>query len=251
MDFKNYLLNEMYRIAGGLGLENKIEVAEFRSFKMPDDKTTLLFVIRYITGNYVGDIKTQPIQVFCYSELNDMQTAYMLLDEFSKTHNNYQTEIDGNFIKMNFETPVSMRNFLQSETGYRASVYAFGNYIECEGVSDITSITYDSGKEVNFLSASLGYAAVLNTSKVSGDELNKSIKQEAGLTMTINLMHTNSDFCQDIDDIMYGDSDGNQSFDFVLTKTDGTTKAISMKLDSATFPISKTAAPTLTLIFRR
>ena len=85
MDFKTYLLNELHRIAADeLNLDNKIEVAEYRSFKMPEDKTTLLFVIRYITGSYIGNIKTQPLQIFCYCELNDMQTAYMILDAFAK-----------------------------------------------------------------------------------------------------------------------------------------------------------------------
>ena len=258
MDFKEYLLDELYAISVELGLDKKIHVAEWRSFKMPDDKNDLLFVIRYITGSYVGNIKTQPLQVFCYSELDDMTSAYMILDAFSKKHNNYQTTINGNFIKMNFETPVSMRNFIQSETGYRASVYAFGTYVECEGVDDYKKIEINLGEDdeddlfdIPYLSASLGYGAVLNTTKLSGQALNSSIKQEAGLTLVITLMNTKNDFCDLIHDIMFGEESGNYTFRFILTKNDDTTDEINMKLESVIFPTDKTSAPTLTLNFRR
>ena len=411
MDFKEYLLNELYRITEELGLDKKIHVAEWRSFKMPDDKKDLLFVIRYITGSYVGDIKTQPLQVFCYSELDDMTSAYMILDAFSKKHNNYQVTIDGSFIKMNFETPVSMRNFIQSETGYRASVYAFGTYVECEGIDDIKSIkwrnndfnlapfltnfstfTYDSSvpstptsyhnlannrmykvsyrlfgpedyvfwdenenplnfkltifdkrnniviwrttvlfctytenednhiiltyddettektldlgtnpdndykfmveppaghdsfiqdsetltqqyledyfyevyngsiynlpdemfeEDIPYLSGSFGYAAVLNTTKVTGEQISKSIKQEAGLTFTMTLMKTTSEFCQYVESIMLGDRTGNSDFYFTFTKTDNSRFTLILKLEQVTLPTDKTSAPNLTLMFRR
>ena len=418
MDFKEYLLNELYRITDELGLDKKLHVAEWRSFKMPDDKNDLLFVIRYITGSYVGNIKTQPLQVFCYSELDDMTSAYMILDAFSKKHNNYQVTIDGSFIKMNFETPVSMRNFIQSETGYRASVYAFGTYVECEGIDDIKSIywknndfnpteflsnfstfTYDatvpstptsyhnmpnhrmyklaerilhhdydspfcdenqdpqefrltifdnnnnviwwrkkviicyitylddpehnaeeeliwedgsdSGRlylgldttvnsftficeppdgndyliygdaeitaeelsdnafysiyngsiyelpdelleeDIPYLSGSFGYAAVLNTTKVSGEQISKSIKQEAGLTFTMILMKTTSEFCKYIERIMLGNQGGNSDFYFTFTKTDNSRFTLNLKLEQITLPTDKTSAPNLTLVFRR
>ena len=246
MDFKQYLLQELYSIANELELNNKIQVAEFRSFEMPEDKTTLLFVIRYITGSYVGNVKTQPLQIFCYSELNDVQSAYLILDSFSKKHNNYQTMIGNNFVKLNFETPVSMRNFIQAEAGYKASVYAFGTYVECEGVDD-----EDDLFNIPYLSASLGYGAVLNTTKLSGQALNSSIKQEAGLTLVITLMNTKNDFCDLIHDIMFGEESGNYTFRFILTKNDDTTDEINMKLESVIFPTDKTSAPTLTLNFRR
>lgn len=256
MKFEEYLLNELYDIATELGIENKINVAEYRSFKMPDNKEDLLFVIRYITGNYVGNVKTQPMQIFCYSQLNDMQSAYLILDTFSKKHNNYQTTIDGNFIKMNFETPVSMRNFVQSETGYRASVYCFGTYIECEGAFDFAKITIGTGNSetaIPYLSASLGYVAVLNTTKVSGQQLNKSIKQEAGLTLSLSLMNTGSDFCKDIRDIMFGTKAGNTAFVFNFYTDDDSLTAdysVTMKLESSTLPSDKQSASVLTLTFR-
>lgn len=255
MDFKQYLLDELYAIAKELGLDNKIEVAEWRSFKMPEDKTDLLFVIRYITGNYVGDIKSQPVQVFCYSELNDMQSAYMILDSFSKKHNNYQTSYNNNFIKLNFETPVSMRNFIQSEEGYRASVYVFGTYIECEGSSDYKSIELlrenKDPENIPYLGATLSYTAVLNTTKMSGQQLSKSLKQEAGLTLAMNLMNTNSDFCKDLRDIMRGIKAGNTDFNFKFTTNDDEVYTINFKLESVTLPSDKTSAPMLQLSFRR
>lgn len=253
MNFEEYLINELYKIANDNGIENKIHVAEYRSFKMPDNKEDLLFVIRYITGNYIGDIKTQPVQIFCYCELNNIETAYLILDEFSKTHNNYQFKENDDFIKMNFETPVSMRNFIQSETGYRASVYCFGTYIECSGSYDFESIEIIINEEnfkIPYLTATLGYTAVLNTTKLTGQQLNKSIKQEAGITLSMSLMNTNNAFCQLIRNIVKGTGNGNYDFAFKFKEDNNSNFTINMKLESATWPSDKTAASALTLTFR-
>ena len=254
MDFENYLLNELYTIANNNGITSKIHVAEYRSFKMPDNPEDLLFVIRYITGNYVGDVKTQPLQIFCYCELNDMASAYLILDEFSKSHNNLQFKDGNNFIKMNFETPVSMRNFIQSETGYRASVYAFGTYIECAGSYDFENISVELNDEevfnIPYLTATLGYAAVLNTTKMSGQQLNVSIKQEAGITLSMTLMNTNNDFCNKIRSIVKGVESGNYLFKFTFKEDEDNDFELDMRLESVTWPSDKTSASALTLTFR-
>lgn len=255
MDFKDYLLNELYRIANDeLELDVKLNVAEFRSFEMPEDKSELLFVIRYITGSYVGNVKTQPLQIFCYSQLNDISTAYLILDAFSKKHNNFQITVDGSFVKMNFETPVSMRNFIQSEEGYRASVYEFGTYIECEDAIDFKEIKLkisDSESfEIPFISASVAYSAVLNTTKISGVQLSKSIKQEAGLSMSMSIMNANNVFCNDIRDIMFNNATGNKDFTFIFVNPDDSTYEITMKLETCTRPTDKSTAPMLQLTFR-
>lgn len=250
MDFENYLKQELYNIAvQELELDNKIEVVDYRSFKMPEDKTTFLFVIRYLTGGYVGSVKTQPVQIFVYSELNDIENAFLILDIFSKTHNNMQFILDDEFIKMNFDSPVSMRNFIQSENGYRASVYAFGTYIINENVSDIKNIEID-GLDINYINASLAYAAVLNTTKLSGVQLSTSMKQEAGLTLTITLMKENNAFCNNIENIMYGAYSGNRTFSVKLIKNDDTSKTLDFKIDSITYPTSKLAAPVITVVMR-
>ena len=263
MDFETYLKQELYTIAvQELGLDNKIEVVNFRSFKMPEDKSTFLFVIKYLTGNYIGGIKTQPVQIFVYSELNEISNAYLILDYFSKKYNNYQDIINSEFIKINFDTPVSMRNFIQSEEGYRASVYVFGTIITCENVLDIKSISLNNEDltvndetlkfgEIEYLSASFGYTAVLNTTKIKGVQLSTSIKQEAGLTLNLTMMNKENDFCKLINYIMFGDVTGNYEFNFMFTKNNGTTQSVSMKLESISLPTNKTAAPSLTLNFRK
>ena len=253
MKFEKYLLNELYKIANDNDIKSKINVAEYRSFKMPDNPEDLLFVIRYITGTYTGDIKSQPVQIFCYCQLDDMQSGYLLLDEFAKTHNNYQFKDDEGFIKMNFDTPVSMRNFVQAETGYRASVYCFGNYIICEGSYDFDSITLplnNSAFSIPYLNATLGYTAVLNTTKVSGVQINKSIKQEAGVTLTMNLMNTSNDFCDLIRKIVKGTESGDYSFVFTFNEDSTHNFSLTMRLESAIWPSDKQAASVLQLTFR-
>lgn len=268
MEFKEYLLNELYSIAQENGIENEINVAEYRSFKMPDNKEDLLFVIKPITGGYVGGVKTQPLQIFCYSQLNNMQSAYLLLDTFAKKHSQFQmveNYIDdeqnqhSDFIKMNFDTPVSMRNFIQSEEGYRASVYCFGTIIICPDIRDISKIEYyvrtegstDIYENIEFLDATLSYGAVLNTTKYAGQELSVSIKQEAGLTLSMTLVNKYNLFCGAVNNVAYGIVAGNTNFRFKITQTSGSIRYVDMKLENAICPSSKTAAPTLTLTFRK
>lgn len=251
MDYKNYLLNELYNT--GVLDGYKLIITDERSFEMPTESKTLLVVIKRITGSYVGNIKTQPIQLFVYSELNDIQIAFDMLDIYAKTHNNLQQTIKTDLIKENYDTPVALRNFVNSAEGFRASVYMSGVYILCEDISDITDFTWfneseNKYEEIPYLSASINYAAVLHTTKQSGDELSTSMKQEAGLTLVINLMHTNSDFCKLIDDIMFGDVSGNTSFKFQFNLNEKQ-RNIEMKLNTSPFETSKTSAPGITLTF--
>lgn len=253
MNYEEYLLNELYIIAP----DEKFEIVEERSFKLPEDRNTMLVVVKRITGSYTGNILTQPIQIFIYTELNKMQDAFDILDTFSKTHNNWQSYIDSTtLLKQNFQTPVSLRNFVNAEEGYRASVYCYGVYVVAENLNDIQkielSVTIDSKPvniPVNYLTASIGYAAVLNTTKISGQELSTSMKQESGLTLTLNLIHYNDYFNNVVDGIMAGNTSGNYDFVFILTYSSGAV-TYHMKLDTAVFQTDKQNAPSFNLTFR-
>ena len=146
-----------------------------------------------------------------------------------------------------------MRNFIQSEIGYRASVYSFGSYIECEDAIIINKIEYEYATnkffEIPFISASLNYTAVLNTVKFSNQQLSQSMKKEAGLSLVINLVDSDNGFCTMVRAILYGNNPGNTDFKFRITDND--THSITMKLETAILPTDKQSAQLLQLTFRK
>ena len=83
------------------------------------------------------------------------------------------------------------------------------------------------------------------------EQLSKSLKQEAGITLSINLMNTDSEFCQIIRNIMRGQEQGNHTFRFEFTENNDDKFELEMKLDTVTLPSDKTSAPMLQLNFRR
>lgn len=255
-DFEDYLYQQLY--TDGL----KIEIAKEHSFKTPEDQDTMLVVIKRLTGTYLGNILSQPVQIFIYSNINNMQVAFNLLDSFAKSHNNIQFKVDGLLLKFNFDSPVALRNFINAEEGYRASVYCYGIYVTCENLQDIDSIYMDTDDNewipVPFLSASLAYSAVLNTTKISGQELSTSIKQEAGLGLTLTVIATDDNpLVHDALILMMGLSSGNKEFKlrisfindlYVGQQPEDITKIF--KLSEVAFSTDKQKAPSLNLTLK-
>ena len=256
MKYEEYLLSKLYECRDALDFNDyEINIAIERSFRMPKNPTGLLFIIKNLPGNYIYNIKTQPIQIIVYSELNDMTVAMQILDLFSKRYNNTSFEGDEGLYKQNYDSVVTLRPMLQSEAGFRASLYCYGTYVICEDVADVKDLlwynsTTEEYEDIKYISAGFGYAAVLDTQKVAGTEISTSQKKEAGITLSINLPQTTNNFCKLIDKVMFGAVSGNTDFKFKFT-LNGENYEITYKLSEASLPHNKVDAPTLQLSFSR
>lgn len=252
-NYEDYLLNELNIAKASLGFDDfNIKISSERSFRMPSqtDGKILLFIIKRLTGPYVFNVKTQPIQIICYSEINSMSTGMQILDLFTKTHNNLSQIIDNELVKQNYDTVVTLRPLLPSESGFKASVYCYGNYVVCSDLADITNFNWNS-KTVNYLTLGIGYSAVLNTTKKSGEEISTSLKQEAGLILSMSLMNDNSDFCKMVNKVMLGTESGNTEFLFNFTLNGVVYSNIAFILTNSSFTTNRTDAPALQLTFTR
>lgn len=255
-DYENYLLSELNQARVSLGFEDyKIKIAVERSFKMPSkpDGKLLFFVIKNLTGSYIFDtIHTQPVQIICYSEINSMTVAMQVLDYFVKNHNNTSFYDDeDNLIKQNYDTVVTLRPMIPSEVGFKASLYCYGTYVVNENIADIKNLTY-MGELVPYTSLGIGYSAVVNTTKVSGEELSTSLKQEAGLVLSITIAnYKNNSFCEDVNDVMMGINSGNMQFKFSFDLNTQCYIDLPFILTSATFSTDRENAPTMQLTFTR
>lgn len=253
-DYENYILNQLNIAKASLGYDDYIiRVSSERRFKMDKTDKTLIFIIKRLTGSYVFNIKTQPVQIICYSELNTMTVGMQILDLFTKNHNNESFTLDSDYIKQNYDTVVTLRPMIQSEVGFKASLYCYGSYVICDGIADLEDLQWLNAssvyKDINYITAGIGYAAVLNTTKVSGETISTSEKQEAGLTLSISIMNDNSDFCKKVNSIMLGGTHSKFTFSY---KMNGTTyTGVQFVLSQATFTTNKTDAPGLQLTFTR
>jgi len=261
MKYEDYLLEKLYECRDALGFEDyQINIAIERSFRMPKNPTGLLFVIKNLPGNYIYNIKTQPIQIIVYSELNDMTVAMQILDLFTKRYNNSSfTDDDNNLIKQTYDTVVTLRPMIQSEIGYRASLYCYGSYVVCEGVADVQDFKWynddstatDKNESIDYVKASFAYTAVLDTQKVSGQQISTSQKKEAGAVLTMVIPQTDTNFCKKINSIMMGGSSGNVDFKFSFVLNGVTYTQIVYKLHEVTLTTAKTDAPGLQISFSR
>jgi len=258
-DYEEYLLNKLFQCRNELGLEDcDIKISSERSFVMPKDKNTLLFIIKKLTGSYVfQNILTQPLQIIVYSEMQTMNNAMQILDLFAKKYNNNSFYDNNTLIKQNYDTVVSLRPMLGVENGFKASLYCYGNLTIMENVSDIKNLTFNymdgstqKSELVNALSTSLGYSAVLNTTKISGQELSTSLKQEAGLTLTLTLPQTDSELCKKLNAISLGEINGNYLFNFTF-EIYNATKTLNFVLTTYVLNSNTTDAPALQLTFTR
>lgn len=259
MIYENYLKEELNKCRAQLGLDDVvINVAPERSFKLPKDENQLLFVVKKLTGSYVLNIKTQPVQIICYSELNTFSIAQQIFEYFVLTHKNGSADStfyeDTTLIKQDYDTPVALRAILPTDIGFKASFYCYGSYVECANLSDVRDLKWKKDENdyetPNYISATVSYAAVLNTAKISGKEISTSMKQEAGLNIQVVLMNDNSDFVKQINKIMLGKLSGNTAFTLSFT-LNGEQFEEDFVLADASFATDRVNAPGLNVTFTR
>ena len=258
MKYEDYLLDELNKAKSELGLDNiKIKVVPERSFKLPKDQNILLFVVKQLTGNFVLSVKTTPVQVICYSELNTFDIARQICEFFVKLHHqeSFRNE-DDVLIKQDYDTPVILRPLLPTDIGFKASMYFFGSYTTCNNIADIKNIAmrYRQGiqprwEDIEYIDASISYAAVLNSNKVRGQEISTSMKQEAGLTLQLSIMNNNSRFCQKVNSVMLGGISGNEEFTLRFD-LNGITYIKTFRLDNVTLSVDRVSAPGLVVVLR-
>jgi len=183
-----------------------------------------------------------------------MTVVMQILDLFTKNYNNHAFQSDEGLIKETYDTVVTLRPMIQSETGYRASVYCYGSYVICENVADITDFKWNNNdvlEDIDYIKATFVYSAVLDTQKISGQEISTSQKKEAGATLSLVIPQTNSNFCKLINKIMFGSEPGNTDFKFSFSLNGIAYTNVVYKLDNSTLATAKTDAPGLQLTFTR
>ena len=262
MNYCDYLLEQLNECRAELSYDEiKIKVSPERSFKLPKDDNILLFVVKNLSGSYNLNIKTQPVQIIVYSELDTFNIAQQILDYFVLTHKNgsekSQFYEDTTLIKQDYSTPVVLKAILPSETGFRATLYTYGQYVECAELQDVKNLKFRVStrpsplyEDINYIDATIAYSAVLNTSKKSGEEISTSQKQEAGLTLRLTLMNDSSTFVKRINQIMLGELKGNTTFTITFDLNEDSYR-IPFKLSDASLGTDRTNAPGLTVTFTR
>ena len=259
-DYENWLLNALYGCAGELGIECKIEISSERSFAMPEDKSTLLFIVKRLSGSVLFDsIKVQPVQIICYTEMATMDKGMQILDLFTKLYNNNQFTENDILIKQTYDTVVSLKPFVATENSFRASLYTYGTVTLMEGLADIEDFSWwndeleaDSNGEkwekLKPVSIVLAYSCVPNIQKSTTSNLSTTEPQEASLSITLGILQRKTDFCKLVNMIGTGQLPQQKfKFKFKLQGYDIIHEAI---MTTHGLNYSTTDAPALSLVFQ-
>ncbi len=253
-NYENWLLNALYGCANELGLECKIEISSERSFAMPEDKSTLLFIVKRLSGSVLFDsIKVQPVQIICYTEMSTMDKGMQVLDLFTKLYNNNSFTQDGVLIKQTYDTVVSLRPFVATENSFRASLYTYGSITSMNGIADISEVQWydsDTGEwlDVKPITFGLSYVCAPNTQNVSNSNLSTTEPQDAALTISISLIQNDSKLVKTLNYIAVGLIKQRKiKFRF---KLQGTTIVHDTIMTTQGLTSTLTDAPSLSLVFQ-
>ena len=234
VDFRKYLQEKIDAIISGV-----FSVATERNLN--SDFIDGEVVVSAMAGAVYEDSATIPYEIDIFT--SDPEGAIDYFTALAKENNNkpFQTIINEGTadtpdfkqytIIPYFQTPVTMDKGLAYGTDHYAKVVMFANLVILFQVSNVASITID-GEEIKFIDGSFSYATELQSSRVSGVELNKSKKKAATISLNFKMINKDTLFSRNIWNVMIGNKPGNTSFSVTITLTNGMSATLKMLLNT-------------------
>lgn len=252
MNYELYLTEKLNTIKNTRQYDINIEISTEQAFakiKTFDPKTVYV-IIKYLTSSITLEAKTQPIQILCLAEQNQIDISRALFDEFANTYNWVSYTEGTTYTKQQYSTPVVLSNFNEVGFGYRSVIYIAGTLYIMEEVVDVEGLEIDDNS-ITPLTFSMSYAMTGNTQPVGNSYIATTVKNIATLSITMSIPMTNTDLVEKVISIMSGDDSGNQDFKFNFTLDGVEFDDQNFKLISASFVTAPNSVPALQLGFMR
>ena len=148
-----------------------------------------------------------------------------------------------------FTTPTPMGGDTDAGTNAYTRLVVFATINVMSNVNDIASAKVGD-EEIEILSASLSYVATAKSKKVSGDEINKNVKEIAGVVINMRFVPSSSlIFINNLSKIRQGTLAGNTPFIITFTFTNGATETYNVIVLSHTLATNRGQIPAMDISF--
>lgn len=221
-------------------LDYKLSVYQERTFALLDkiDKKGLYAIIKFSQGTINATSVLLPFTIEMITEDKSFNGAYTLLQSFAYDNNYKLVEANNAFYNQTYGTPTMVEEFQKVKGSERAVIQLDGT-IDISFSTQIQSIKIDN-EEIDFLSAIPTYSASPNSADLQNNNGRvTTILKFATFTISINAVPTISDLFEKIDELAYGNTKINQTFNVEITKTNGKKYNKVMRLIGLVAPQTK------------
>jgi len=233
-NFEDFLNTKLVNIARNLNLDVNISVSSEQTFanNKNSDPDTIYIVVKYLTSDIQFNAETAPVQILALSEQDSLDKTKMILNKFS-IDNNWQVIIDnGTYIKQQYTSPVVLSNFNEVGRGMRSVLYITGTLTIMENVLDIKKLEID-GVEYKPIGFNISYSMSVDTQPVQDKEIATSSKTVSTFAASFTLPMIESDFVNDVLDILDEELQGNENYTVKITFQNEKVITKDMKIISA------------------
>lgn len=242
IDFKTYLQNE---------LGDKFEVTdELNNDYILLEKTPV--VVRTLAGNVYDASAQIPYQLDIFTD--KPKEIIDFFTNFAKTHNNTiinsvvqeGDEFVNYSIVQNYTTPVVMQSDVEFGTQHYSRVVIFPTLFVMYNINNVKALKInDEPQEI--LNGSLNYTTELQSSRVSGANLNVQNKKTATTSLTFTMLNKTTIFGRNVALIRQGKEGGNLTFDVEITLTDDSIETYKMIITTAVLSFARASLPSLNI----
>lgn len=229
-----------------LGIENDVEIIDERSFEMLQDDyidnyasmhNKIFVVLKLEKGTIQVDGIIQPATLICHSETESFENARALLNDVATRFNFNIAHGENNdiFLQEVYTTSEMEDAFVEEGNNFRASFSVNITFIYSENMSNITSITI-GGNNISFVGANASGNISPNTANIGNNNgRTNTYNKFMSFNLSFSFPSRTNDYLTSIcDGILFGTTDINTEYEFVITKN-GTNYSKRLKILSVEY----------------
>lgn len=146
----------------------------------------IVVVIKKLSGSVVGNVKFYPVQFEILGIKNESNNTMDMLNKFVEDYSNTNFLLGMDYYKQDYSTPIDAGNFNAIGNGYRTRFIITGTLMITNSISDVDKV-YINGREMNNTTVTFGYSTNPISRRNSGDYIQKTMVENGGLLITINM----------------------------------------------------------------
>jgi hypothetical protein len=180
MNYKEYLETSLQAYT----TDYVIKVFDEVNYNYNPKNNEIVFIIKKLSGSVIGNVEFKPIQLEIFGAYNETNLTMQLLEQFVKDYSNTNFNLGLDYYKQDYSTPINAGNFNAVGNGYRTRFIVTGSLMITNSISDVDKL-YINNKEINFTNVIFSYSTNPVSARQSGDNLQKTLTENANLSITI------------------------------------------------------------------
>lgn len=240
VDFKKHLQDILDSVA-----TDTFEVSSIRNMKGNTKKVNVVFTP--LAGSVYKNSATIPYQIDIWTK--DSDSTLKIFTDLAKQYNSKsfisvieEEEESKEYTVFEFySTPAVTEKQVEFGTNRLDHLVMFANLNVLFEVGNVSNIKID-GEDIEFTSGNIAYAVETFSNRVSGGNLNKSVKKAATTALHFNMVNKTGVFTNKLLQIMFGMLDGSTKFTVEVKLTNGFVGTMEMIVHQNDFGFAKLTA---------